>query len=178
LSCARTSSLICLAALRLPTLSSATSVAMTLPPSLTKLSAIARPMPCPAAVTSATLPCSRLLILSSCGAVQCGEAYFLVAQRIEIVGHEPAFEIPLARRPFGIEHRKPGIVTIAALGDHVLAERAFVDETVAQCGAPRWGVKRIALPFIAAVGQRLRHGTRQKISGFGAQRREPRTHGT
>src|SRR5262249_56161780 len=138
-------------------LSWATSVAMTLPPSLTKLSAMARPMPCPAAVTSATLPCSRLLILSSCGAVQRGEADFLVALRIEIVGHEPTFEIPLARRPFGIEHRKPGIVTIAALGDHVLTERAFVDETVAQCGAPRWGVKRIALPFIAAVVGRLQN---------------------
>src|SRR5262249_56609519 len=78
---------------------------------------------------------------------------------------------PLARRPFGIEHRKPGIVTIAALGDHVLAERAFVDETVAQCGAPRWGVKRIALPFIAAVAERLEHLTRQQILRFGAPRR-------
>src|SRR5579862_5401824 len=36
-----------------------TSVAITLAPAATKASAMARPMPCPAAVTSATLPASR-----------------------------------------------------------------------------------------------------------------------
>src|SRR5262249_24952455 len=148
---------------------------MTLPPSLTKLSAIARPMPCPAAVTSATLPCSRLLILSSCGAVQCGEADFLVALCVEIVGRQPAFEIALARGPFGIEHRKPGVIAIASLGHHVVAERALVDETVAQCRATRRGIERIAFPFIAAIAECLEHVTRQQILGFGAKRRALQT---
>ena len=43
---------------------SSTSVAITLAPSAANASAIARPMPCPAAVTSATLPCRRFAISS------------------------------------------------------------------------------------------------------------------
>src|ERR1700676_4434110 len=41
-----------------------TSVAITLAPSATKASAMARRIPCPAAVTSATLPSSRRAMLS------------------------------------------------------------------------------------------------------------------
>src|SRR5438552_10615752 len=104
---------------------------MTLPPSLPKASAMARPMPCPAAVTSATLPCSLLLILPSCGVQSC-EAEFLHAVGVEIIGLQPEFEIALAHWPLAIEHRKPRIVAIAALGDHVLAKGALVDETITQ----------------------------------------------
>src|SRR6516162_9076593 len=152
-SCARTSSLMRFAALRSRTLSSATSVAMTLPPSLVKASAMARPMPCPAAVTSATLPLSRLLILSSCGAIQTGEADFLNALGIEILWPQPQFDI-----------------AIAALGNHVLAERALVDEAIAARGPPRRGIESVAFPFIAAIAERLEHVTRQQILSFGTER--------
>src|SRR6516165_5031914 len=170
LSCARTSSLIRFAAPRSRTLSSATSVAMTLPPSLVKASAMARPMPCPAAVTSATLPWSLSLISSSCG-VQCGEADFLPAISIKIFRRQPAFEIALARRPFVVEHRKPRVVAIAALGNHVLAEGALVDEPVTQRRSPRRRIQRVAFPFIAAIAERLENVTRQQILGFGAEPR-------
>src|ERR1700754_1363998 len=52
-------------ALLLPSsLLSSTSVAITLEPSAANASAIARPIPCPAAVTNATLPCRRCVIRS------------------------------------------------------------------------------------------------------------------
>src|SRR5215469_5290484 len=171
LSCVRTSSLMRLAAAaRSRTLSSATSVAITLPPSFVNASAIARPMPCPPAVTSATLPCSLLLILSSCGAVEYGEAYFLNALRIEVLGRQPAFEVALAHRPLAVEHGKPRVIAIAALGDDMLTERALVNEPITQRRTTRPGIVRVAFPFIAAIAERLECVTRQQILSFGAER--------
>ena len=60
----RASSFRRLALLMPSSLLSSTSVAITLAPSAAKASAIARPIPCPAAVTSATLPCRRFAIRS------------------------------------------------------------------------------------------------------------------
>src|SRR5579859_6273017 len=135
---ARTSSLLRFLAFRPASFSSARSVATTLAPSATKASAMARPMPWPAAVINATLPCRRLVIRSSWSLfVQGGEAEFLPALAVEIVGRQPPLEVCLARRPFAVEHGEPGVVAIAAfLIDHVLAEGAFVDEPIAQRGAP------------------------------------------
>ena len=86
-------------------------------------------------------------------------------------GSSQRSKLRFARRPFAVEHGKPGIVAIAALGDHVLAERAFVDEAVAQRGAPGGGIERIAFPFVAPVAERLENVTRQQVLGFGAERR-------
>src|SRR5580693_9286119 len=110
---------------------------MTTAPSATKVSAIARPMPWPAAVISATLPCSLLLMLSSrLLAVQRRETEFLPAFAIEILRRKPTLEIALACRPLAVEHGEPGIIAVAALGDDVLAERTFIDKAVAQRRAP------------------------------------------
>src|SRR5579862_4701176 len=137
LSWERTSSLMAFLAFKPLSLSAATSVAMTAAPSAIKVSAIARPMPWPAAVTSATLPCNLLLMLASrLLAVQCRKTEFLPALAVEILRCQPALKIALAFRPFAVEHGIPGVVAVAALGNHVLAERAFVDKAVAQRGAP------------------------------------------
>src|SRR6516225_10535636 len=170
-SCARTSSLMRLAALRPRTLSSATSVATTLPPSLLKASAMARPIPCPAAVTSATLPWSLLLIPSSCSGIQCSEAHALDALCIEILGVQPAFEVALAHRPFAVEHGEPCVVAITALGNHVLAESTLVDKPITQRCPPRCGIQRVAFPLVAAIAESLKHVTRQQILSFGTERR-------
>src|SRR5580692_6895386 len=129
---------------------------MTTAPSATKVSAIARPMPWPAAVISATLPCSLLLMLDlRLPAVQRRETEFLPAFAFEVLRCKPALEIGFARRPFAVEHGEPGVIAVAALGDHVLAERAFVDETVAQRGAPRRRIEGIAFPFVTPIAKRL-----------------------
>jgi hypothetical protein len=90
--------------------------------------------------------------------------------RVEIIRAQPAFEIALARRPLAIEHGKPDVIAIAALGNHVLAESALVDKSIAQRGPPRGGVERIALPFVAAIAEHVEDVTRQEILGFGAER--------
>src|ERR1043166_6796624 len=61
----RTSSLASVARFKPFSFFTSTSVAITVAPSATKLSTIARPIPCPAAVTSATLPFSRPANLAS-----------------------------------------------------------------------------------------------------------------
>src|SRR5580692_3698799 len=141
LSCERTSSLMAFLAFRPLSLSSTTSVAMTAAPSAIKVSAIARPMPWPAAVTSATLFCNRLLMLISLFSpapffIQRRETNCLQAFVVEILRREPALEVALAHRPLAVEHGEPGVIAVAALGNHVLAERAFVDKAVTQRGTP------------------------------------------
>src|SRR5262245_8419243 len=79
--------------------------------------------------------------------LRAAELRALPALRVEIIGAEPALERRLARRPFAVEHGKPRIVAVAPLGDQVLAERAFVDEAIAQGGAARRCVERVAFPF-------------------------------
>src|SRR6185437_1867159 len=169
---ARTSSLLHLFAFRPASLSSARSVATTPAPSAMKASAMARPMPWPAAVINATLPCRRFVIRSSCVIfVQGREAEFLPAVAVEIVRRQPALEVRLAYRPLAVEHGEPGVVAVAALGDDVLAERALVDEAVTQRRAPRFRVERIALPFVAPIVERFEHVAGQQILRFGAERR-------
>src|SRR5580692_9742728 len=145
---------------------------MTTAPSATKVSAIARPMPWPAAVISATLPCSLLLMLAlRLLAVQRRETEFLPAFAVEIFRRKPTLKIALARRPLAVEHGEPGIIAVAALSDDVLAERSFVAEAVAQRGAPRWRIERIAFPLVAPIAQRLENITRQQVLSFSAKRR-------
>src|SRR5579883_2514921 len=83
--------------------------------------------------------------------VQRGQADFLPALVVEIFRRQPALEIALARRPFADKHREPGIVAVAALGDHVLAEGAFMDEAITQRRAPRRRIQSIAFPLVAPV---------------------------
>src|ERR1700726_4222567 len=108
---------------------------------------------------------SRLL------AVQRRETDFLPAFVVEILRRKPALEVELAHRPLAVEHGEPGVVAVAALGDHVLAERAFVDKAVAQRGAPRRSIEGIAFPFVAPIAERLEDVTRQQVLSFSAQRR-------
>src|SRR5215471_9531743 len=87
--------------------------------------------------------------------VQLAQAHPLPALRVEILRHEPALEGNLARRPFAVEHGVIRRVAAAALADHVLPERAFVNEAVAQRRPARRVVEHVALPFVAPVAERL-----------------------
>src|SRR3954454_23680099 len=132
-----------------------TSVAITFAPSATNASAIARPIPCPAAVTSATLPLSlpaniRLLLRG----VECRKSFDLPAVFIEVLRREPALERGLSRRPFRIDDRIPGGVTVLALHHLVLAEQALVLEAEAQRRALGRLVAIVALPLVAPVAER------------------------
>src|SRR5262249_52201804 len=104
-------------------------------------------------------------------AIQLAQAYPLPSLRIEILRREPALEGGFARRPFAIEHRKPGIVAVAALGDQMLPERALVNEAVAQRCTARGGVDAFALPAVAPVTQRLEGVACEQILRLGAERR-------
>src|SRR5947209_7184319 len=150
-----------------------TSVAITCAPSRTNASAIARPIPCPAAVTSATLPFSRsaIVVLSASRSIQFGESPFMSALAIEILPREPALEAALARGPLAVEHDVPGGVAAASLDDHVLAKNALEGEAEAQRRAPRRGIERVAFPLVAPVAKHLEHVTREQILGFGGERR-------
>src|SRR5436853_7893914 len=99
--------------------------------------------------------------------VQPRQAYPLPACRVEIFRHKPALEGRLARRPFGIEHRVPGRVAVAALDDHVLAEEALEGEAETQRSAPPGGVERVALPLVAAVAERLERVAGEQILRLG-----------
>src|SRR4051812_14102139 len=132
-----------------------TSVAITFAPSATNASAIARPIPCPAAVTSATLPLSlpaniRLLLRG----VECRKSFDLPAVFIEVLRREPALESGLSRRPFRIDDRIPGGVTVLALHHLVLPEQALVLEAEAQRRALGRLVAIVALPLVAPVAER------------------------
>ena len=132
----RTSSLASVAFFRPLSFFTSRSVAITFAPSATKASAIARPIPCPAAVTSATLPFSLPANSASpYRGVERRETLHLPAVFIEIVRRKPALERGLARRPFAVEDRVPGGVAVAALHDLMLAEQALVLEAVAHGGA-------------------------------------------
>src|SRR4051794_3297868 len=114
-----------------------------------------RPTPCPAAVTSATLPLSlpaniRLLLRG----VECRKSFDLPAVFIEVLRREPALERGLSRRPFRIDDRIPGGVTVLALHHLVLAEQALVLEAEAQRRALGRLVAIVALPLVAPVAER------------------------
>src|SRR5215813_12576106 len=59
----------------------------------------------------------------------------LPAPVVEVPGIEPALEGGFPRGPFGIEHRIPRGIAIAALHDHVLPEDSFESEAEPQRGA-------------------------------------------
>src|SRR3954447_22820724 len=131
-----------------------TSVAITFAPSATKACAMARPIPCPAAVTSAILPFSRPANSASLCGVQGRETLHLPAVFIEVRWIEPALEGCLARRPFAIEDRILRGVAILSLDHLMLAEEALELESVAQRSAFRRLVAVVAFPFEAPVAER------------------------
>src|SRR6478672_1019279 len=114
-------------------------------------------------------PAVRALCLTH--GVQLAQADPLPSLRVEIRRRKPALEGSLARRPFAVEHGVICRVAAAALGDHVLPERAFVNEAVAQRRGARGGVERIALPFVAPVAERLEGVAREEILRLGSERR-------
>src|SRR5262245_7164562 len=103
--------------------------------------------------------------------VQLAQAYPLPSLCVEIPRREPALEGSLARRPFAVEDGVIRRVAAAALGDHVLPERAFVNEAVAQGGPARRCVEHIALPFVAPVAERLEGVAREQVLRLGTERR-------
>src|SRR5579871_2555726 len=164
LSCERTSSFLRALALRPASLSSARSVAITLAPSAMNVSAIARPMPCPAAVTNAVLPFSRSVIFASLRlCVESRQADFLPAVAVKIVRRQPALETGFARRPFAVGDGKPCSVAAMSLGDHVLAENSLEAKAKTQRGAPGRRVQCIAFPFVTPATQRFESITRQQV---------------
>ena len=88
----------------------------------------------------------------------------------KLSGAEPAFVSRLARRPFAVEHRKPGGVAIAALDDHVLAENALEREAEPLRGATRRRVEGVAFPFIAPITEVIEDIGRQEILSLGRAR--------
>src|SRR3954453_14124027 len=155
------------------------SVAQTAAPSRRKVSAMARPIPCPAAVTTAVLACKRSPIapsLTLVGAImdRAGpESNRPVERRplppggVEVRRVEPALERLFARRPFAVEHRKPSRVAVLAFDDHVLAEHAFRGESEAQRRALRGLVAVVALPLEATVAEVVEDVARQEIDRLG-----------
>ena len=100
-----------------------------------EFSAIARPIPCPAAVTSATLSCSLLLIFASrflsvhdrdfeCGEFN-AERLAFCRPSFEILRRQPRSKLSLRAGHSLVERRKSGAVAVAALDDHVLAENSL-----------------------------------------------------
>src|SRR6185503_17607233 len=122
------------------------------------------------AAARAGRPAARQL-RSSGSAVKRAQADFLPSVDVEVLRCEPALEGALARRPFAVEHGKPGIVAVATFGDQMLAERAFISKAIAQRGRARGGVERIAFPLVAAVAERLEGVAREQILRLGAERR-------
>src|SRR5262249_56936829 len=126
------------------------------PPSRASRSASLRPI-MPAAPVMST--CTSLLPEAAwrclTHGVQLAQAHPLPPLRVEILRREPALEGNLARRPFAVEHGVIRRVAAAALADHVLPERAFVNEAVAQRRPARRVVEHVALPFVAPVAERL-----------------------
>ena len=57
---------------------------------------------------------------------------------------------------------KPCRIAVAALGNHMLAEDAFKGEAVAQRGAARGGIERIAFPLVAPVARASRRHSMPK----------------
>src|ERR1043166_4256979 len=105
-----------------------------------------------------------------CSAVERDQTQLLPAGGVEIVRREPALVGRLARRPFGIEHRKPRGVAVAALHDLVLAEQSFEGEAEALGGAARGRVERVAFPLVAPVAERLEYVAREQILRLGRER--------
>src|SRR5882724_2749836 len=95
--------------------------------------------------------------------VELGECHSLPAILTKIRRIEPALEICLSERPFGIEHGEPCRVPVSPLDDHVLPENPLEAETQAQRGPPRRGIESVALPFVAAIAQFVEHMPRQQI---------------
>src|SRR5262245_4330988 len=127
------------------------SVATTFAPSATNASAIARPIPRPAAVTSAVLPFSRP---AKCSSLRGVERRHLPAVFIEIGWRKPALERCFARRPLAIDDRVPGGVAVLALHHLMLAKQPFVFESETQRRALGGFVAVVALPLVAPVAER------------------------
>ena len=74
-------------------------------------------------------------------------------------------------RPFVIEQRIPGGVTVATFVNDGLAEGAFVGEAEAFGGAAAGRVQAVAFPFVAAVVQFVKDVVHQQVLGFGGKAR-------
>src|SRR6185295_15019555 len=99
------------------------------------------------------------------------ELGFLPPIPIEILRREPALERGLPRRPLAVEHGKPGGVAASALDDHVRAEQPLIGEAETLRRPARGGVEGVALPFVAAVTERLEGVARDQVLCLGAERR-------
>ena len=91
---------------------------------------------------------------------------------IEILRRQPALEVALAHRPFAVEHGKyQALSRLRPLVIMCWRNVPSIDEAVAQGGAPRGCIERVAFPFVAPIAQRFEDVTRQQVLGFCAERR-------
>src|SRR5438552_11285361 len=89
---------------------------------------------------------------------------------IKIVCMQPALKSCLSRRPFGIEHGKPGRIAISALDYHVLPENPLEGKAETQRRPSGRSIESVALPLIAAISEILKNVPRHQIHGLGRQR--------
>ena len=146
------------------------SVAMTLAPSSANFSAMARPMPWPAAVTSATFPCTLPLMTALMPSVRSTPRDLFAAG----LHYRNSPARASARRPSFADghsvsqHGEPGVVAIAALDDHVLADRSLRKRSpsAVRRGAKRRYGRRISIRSADSPGSRTCNG--REVLRFGA----------
>ena len=95
----------------------------------------------------------------------------LASSGVEVGRFKPALEAGALCRPFVIEQRIPGGVTVAAFVDDGLAEGAFIGEAEAFSGTAAGRVQAVAFPFVAAVVQFVKDVVHQQVLGFGGKAR-------
>ncbi len=102
---------------------------------------------------------------------QVGQPPALAAVGVEVLRRQPALERAARGRPLAVEQREPRGVAVAALDDHVLAERALVGEAEALGGPARARVGGVALPLQAAVAEVVEGVAREQVDRLGRGRR-------
>ncbi len=99
-----------------------------------------------------------------------GKAAPLPALGIEIVRRKPGLEGRRRDRPFAVEDRKPGGVTVMALDHGSLPEQPLMGEAEPDGGGLGTGVQIVALPFIATISPVNEHPAHHQIHRFGSHR--------
>src|SRR5215470_10602888 len=111
-------------------------------------------------------------------AMSCGgelrKAGYLTAFRVKIFRREPVLESNLDRRPFAIEDREPRRIAVAPLVDGGLAPDALEGEAEPSCCAPRSGIKRIALPGVAAIAEFIKDVAHHQVHRLGCGNPTPK----
>src|SRR5215470_19708790 len=104
-------------------------------------------------------------------AMSCGgelrKAGELTAFSVKILRREPVLESNLDLRPFAIEDREPRRIAVASLVDGGLPPDALEFEAEPGCSGPRSGIKRIALPGVAAIAEFIKDVPHHQVHRLG-----------